>query len=66
MSLAPSSALTTVIYLVLLLAVGSQLENRKQNKKVLDTKELPLVRGVGWGPGGADWELETWLSSFVE
>lgn len=35
----PSCALTTVVYLVLLLAAGSQLENRKQNKKVSDTKE---------------------------
>lgn len=56
----PSCVLTTVIYLVLLLAAGSQLDNRKQNKKVLDTKERSLFRGR---VGGAGREVKVQFSS---
>lgn len=52
LSSAPSSAPTTVIYLVLLLAVGSQLENIKWTTEGLGHKRASSLLRVGVGGGG--------------
>lgn len=58
-----SFALTTVIYLVLLLAVGSQLENREQRtedrRSWTRTGFLSSGAVEGRGSGGKGLELET-------